>query len=338
MDAGETLVPTKASTAERQWDTTRVAPHEQFAAWREVVSQAFVPVSVSRRDRGAFPSTVRSHRLGAISVSRIESEPQFVCRTELEIAADTGDVFFLNMPLNTVVSASQHNRRARLSPGDFVLIDGSQTFELEFAKRFEQISLAIPRETLSPLIGSPEDVTARSVSGRSGIGAVAAATIKAIARTSTGLSRHEARTLNDHVVGLVALAVGSVQSAPPATGRPLLVRAILDQIKQHHDDPCLSPEVVARRIGISVSYLHRLMTGHGTSFGRSLLAHRLQECRSDLEDPQRLHWKIAEIGVHHGFADPGYFARAFRQSYGLTPREHRRAALGDGHRIQGPSV
>lgn len=320
-----------ASTAERQWDTTRVASHEQFAVWREVVGQAFVPVSVTRTDRGPFPSTVRSCRVGAISVSRIESEPQVVRRTELQIAADPGDVFFLNMPLSTVVSASQHNRRARLSPGDFVLIDGSHTFELEFVKRFAQISLALPRETLAPLLGSPEEVTARSVSGTSGVGAIAAAAIKAIARTNSGLSRHEAQALNDHVVGLVALAVGGVQSAPLPAGRPLLARAILDQIRQHHDDPCLSPDVVARRIGISVSYLHRLMTEHGMSFGRLLLAHRLQECRRDLEDPRRLHWKLAEIGAHHGFADPAYFARAFRRRYGLTPREHRQSVLGDGH-------
>lgn len=327
MDGGEKFVPAGASTAERRWDTTRLAPNEQFAVWREVVGEAFVPVSVSRAEPGPFPSTVRSYRVGAISVSQIESEPQVVRRTDHEIAADPGDVFFLNLPLDLGASVSQHSRHARLSPGDFVLVDGSHEFELEFTKRFSQISLALPRETLTPLVANPEEATALSVSGVSGVGAVAAATIKSLARASVGLSRHEARALTEHLVGLIALALGSVRVASPSLGRSLLVQAVIDQIRQHHDDPQLSPEVVAQRVGISVSYLHRLMAERGASFGRSLLAYRLEQCHRDLHDPGRIHWKIAEIGVHHGFEDPAYFARAFKRRYGHTPREHRRLAV-----------
>ena len=321
-------MPARASTAERLWDTKRVASNEQFAVWREVVGQAFVPVSVSRAEAGPFPSTVRSSRVGAISVSLIESEAQLVRRTDHEIAAHRGDVFFLNLPLTAGASASQHSRHAYLSPGDFVLIDGSHAFELEFTRRFAQISLALPSETLAPLLANPEEATALAVSGGSGVGAVAVATIKAVARANAGLSRHEARALTDHLLGLIALAVGSVHSAPPSLGRSLIAHAVLDQIRQHHDDPSRSPEVVARRVGISVSYLHRLMAERGASFGRSLLAYRLEQCRRDLEDPGRVHWKIAEIGVHHGFEDPAYFARAFKLRYERTPREHRRAAVG----------
>jgi AraC-like DNA-binding protein len=32
---------------------------------------------------------------------------------------------------------------------------------------------------------------------------------------------------------------------------------------------------------------------------------------------------ISEIAVAVGFEDSNYFSRAFKRSYGLTPREHR---------------
>lgn len=321
-------MPAGASTAERHWGTAQVAPPEQFAVWQEVVGQAFVPVSVSRREPGPFPSSVRSHRVGAIAVSRIESAPQVVRRTAREIAADPGDVFFLNLPLDHGASASQHSRRARLRPGEFVLIDGSREFELEFVERFAQVSLALPRETLLPVLADPDEVTALTISGTSGVGAVAAASIRGVAQAGVGLSRDEARSLTQHLVGLIALALGSVRAAPPTAGRALLAQAVLDQIRQHHDDPRLNPEFVARRVGISVSYLHRLMGERGASFGRSLLAYRLEQSRRDLEDATRTHWKIAEIGIQHGFEDPAYFARAFKLRYGRTPRQHRRLTLG----------
>lgn len=334
MDRGERFTTAGASTAERRWETAQVAPDEQFHVWQEVVGQAFVPVSVARCEPGPFPSSVRSCRVGAVAVSRIESEPQVVRRTARDIATHPGDVFFLNLPLGHGASASQHSRQARLRPGEFVLIDGSHEFELEFGERFAQISLALPRDTLLPVLAHPDDATALSICGTSGVGAVAAAAIRAIAEAGVGLSRHEARSLTEHLVGLIALAVGSVRSAPPSAGRFLLAQAVIDQIRQHHDNPGLNPEFVARRVGISVSYLHRLMAEHGASFGRAVLAYRLEQSRRDLEDPARAHWKIAEIGIQHGFEDPAYFARAFKRRYGCTPREHRRLALGNASESQ----
>jgi AraC-like DNA-binding protein len=134
--------------------------------------------------------------------------------------------------------------------------------------------------------------------------------------------------VSDHLAGLVALAVGGLRAPPSSTtGRTLLIQAALDEVERSLGDPELSPSRVAQRLGISTRYLHALFAQRGTSFGRWVLARRLDRGLRDLEDPARAHWTVAAIALENGFADPSYFARAVRARYGASLRELRQAAL-----------
>lgn len=298
---------------------------EQFSFWREVVWEAFVPVALSRPQEGPFHSVVTGWSVGALGVSTITSQPQMVARTDVEIARRRGDVFFLNMPLSPGTSAVQGGRTARLEPGDFVLIDGARPFELGFERPFSQISLMLPLDALAPILADPGSMTAVRIPGSTGVGAVAAGAIRGLASAQGSFNHHEARTVTDHLTGVIALAAGGVSTPPRSGSRALLLQAALDEVERSLADPELSPARVASAVGISTSYLHRLFADHGPSFGRWLLTRRLDRCHRDLADPARRHWTVAQIAAHHGFRDPSYFARAFKAHYGMTPGQARRA-------------
>jgi AraC family transcriptional regulator, positive regulator of tynA and feaB len=310
---------------ERAWTTTVLPQREQFAFWRDVVWQAFVPVALSRPDEGGFASTCATRRVGPMGMAWIASQGQSVSRTESQIKRNAGDVFFLNMPLSGGASASQDGRTAQLRSGDFVLVDSARPFELSFEREFEQISFTLPHDALAPLLAAPSEVTGVRIPGDRGVGAVAAAAIRALATATGPLSTREERGLTDQVVGLVALAIGGLRRAPVGPGRTLLLQAALDEIERSLDDPALSPDRVAQRLNISVRYLHKLFAERGTTFGRSVLARRLERCHRDLGDPGARHSTVAEIAYRHGFGDSAHFARAFKARYGMTPGERRRA-------------
>lgn len=307
----------------RMWSTDRLPEPEQFPFWREVVWDAFVPVSLSRGDDGRFASSVSARSVGAIGVSRIASQPQSVARTPALIERRAGDVFFLNMPLSEGSSASQGGRTASLRSGDFVLVDSARPFQLRFRRPFRQISLMLPHESLAPLLAAPWEATATSIPGDRGVGAVAAGAIKALATARGPFDRHAARALTNQIAALVVLAVGGLQPRAVSAGRALLLQAALDEIERSLGDPELSPARVAERVGISTRYLHSLFADRGPSFGRWLLARRLDQCRCDLDDPIKGHWTIAEIACQRGFHDPSYFARAFKAHYGVSPSGYR---------------
>jgi AraC family transcriptional regulator, positive regulator of tynA and feaB len=316
----------------RSWSTAAVPESEQFAFWREVVWQAFVPVSLRRDREGPFLGAVTARYIGSVGVSTIESDQQSVTRTHDQVQRQRGDVYFLNLPFTEGSSACQGGRTARLSPGDFTIVDGSRPFDLNFERGFSQLSLMLPHDVLAPKLAAPNEITAVRVRGDSGVGAIASATLRSLSRSIETFDRFTAHALIDQVAGLVALALGRVETPRSRASRALLRQAVLDEIERSLGDSQLSPALVAERIGISTRYLHQLLADRGPSFGRWVLIRRLERCHRDLTDPARAHWTIAELAIHHGFNDPSYFARAFRSRYGIAPREVRRRELA-GARI-----
>lgn len=304
------------------WDTTRLGEQEQFAYWRDVVWEAFVPVSLKRHDDGPFVSSVAARSIGPIGLSRICSEAQSVSRTVGDIGRGPGEVFFVNLPLSEGTSASQHGRAARLRAGDFTIVDSEHPFQLEFTNRFDQISLAVPKEVLSPMLDSPRAATALRIRGDRGLGSVAGAAIRDVAAKPADLCRRDGRALADHLLALICLALRGLRGRQTAhTG--LLLQAAVDEVDASLGDPGLNPTSVAARLAISVRYLHKLFADEGTTFGRWVLHRRLESARDNLERSHEDPPSITQVAVRNGFGDPAYFTRTFKKAYQVTPSEYR---------------
>lgn len=310
---------------QRAWTTTVLPETDQFPFWREVVWEAFVPVTLSKGDGAGFAGSVGASRIGPVGVAAITSDAQVVERTTADVRRRAGDVFFLNMPLRGHSTVSQDGRSAELDPGDFAVVDGTRPFSLRFDSGFEQLSLMLPHELLMPLLAAPEAITGRAVRGDTGLGAVASGALRPFFE-GVAVDSAMARPLAERLASLIALSLGS--GAAASGSRAALTQAALDEVERSLGDSELTPATVAARVGISTRYLHQLFSARGPSFGRWLLGRRLECCRADLADPELAHWTIGEIGWRNGFADPSYLARAFRRAYGVSPGEHRRTTAG----------
>jgi AraC family transcriptional activator of tynA and feaB len=132
------------SAHQRAWTTTVLPESEQFHFWREVVWEAFVPVTLSREEGAGFVGSVGASQIGPLGVAAIASEAQVVERTTTDVCRRAGDVFFLNLPLRGTSTVAQDGRVAELRSGDFAVVDGTRPFSLEFGGSFEQLSLNLP--------------------------------------------------------------------------------------------------------------------------------------------------------------------------------------------------
>jgi len=92
-------------------------------------------------------------------------------------------------------------------------------------------------------------------------------------------------------------------------------------VRAHLQSPSLGPEMLCRLVGMSRSNLYRLLEPQGgvTSY---IQHHRLMEARRRLSDSGNAQ-PVAVIAHDLCFADLSTFSRAFRASFGISPREMR---------------
>jgi len=100
---------------------------------------------------------------------------------------------------------------------------------------------------------------------------------------------------------------------------------VKEDVSRNLADAELNIASVARRQGVTPRYIQRLFEREGTTFGRFLREERLASARAALETC--LQRSIAAIAFDCGFGDLSHFNKAFRQRYGVTPRDIRASAL-----------
>lgn len=142
------------------------------------------------------------------------------------------------------------------------------------------------------------------------------------------------RAIATHVHDLASLLAGATGDAAHLAqqrgGRAARLAQVRADIDAHLTDPALSAAAVARRMGVSPRYVHRLLdeAGEGQSFSALVMEQRLALAARLLADPRLAGRTIAAIAFDAGFGDLSYFNRCFRLRYGMTPSDARARAGG----------
>lgn len=103
------------------------------------------------------------------------------------------------------------------------------------------------------------------------------------------------------------------------------VKRVREAIEQNLTDVNFTVEKLSRLVFMSHSQLHRKLDAlTGCSPNKFIRMIRLKKAKELLLNPNN---SIASIALDCGYNDPGYFARVFKQEYGVAPQEWR---LGNG--------
>ncbi|HYA53409.1 MAG TPA: hypothetical protein VEG33_19845, partial [Streptosporangiaceae bacterium] len=135
--------------------TTRdVAPPDRLAAWRELVSRAFIPLTITPLGGGSrpapFEASVTARDLGGVRVWRVTGSPMSAERGRRHIRAAAAGDYLLAVHGAGAAHASQDGRETDLGPGDFTLLDSARPYSITFRAqaRFAHLIYQIPRASL----------------------------------------------------------------------------------------------------------------------------------------------------------------------------------------------
>lgn len=99
------------------------------------------------------------------------------------------------------------------------------------------------------------------------------------------------------------------------------VKRVREAIENHLADTAFTVEQLCKMVFMSHSQLHRKLDAlTGCSPNKFIRIIRLNKAKELLKNPAS---SIASIALDCGYNDPGYFARVFKQEYGVTPQDWR---------------
>jgi AraC-like DNA-binding protein len=306
--------------------TTNDSPGpRRLALWQDIVCDVYVGLDCTSDLGSAFRGSVTHTPLGATICSEVCSDRQRVLRTPSRIARAEQEFVLIALGRDRAGGVVQDGRETLIHPGQFALYDTTRPYELHFDTAFRQTVFKVPRDMLKRRIGATDALTAISF-GDGPLQKLAFDFVHRLCASADGIAEAHASRLADQAIDLVAMALADRLAAgrlPASTHRSALLYRLKAHIRAHLADPELSLSGTAAALGISPRYVNDLLSDDGTSFQRYLLGERLAQCRRDLSARALAHRNISEIAFSWGFNNVSHFGRAFREQFGVSPREWR---------------
>jgi AraC-like DNA-binding protein len=309
--------------------TDAVAQRERMAYWTDVICDVYVQLDCDSPASSDFSGSIERDVLAGLEVSVVESRAQHVRRTPRQIAKASEDYFLVSIQDRGRGAVRQDGRSALLQPGDFALYDSTRPYELLFDGDFRQLVLMVPGQSLRTQVRHAEQLTATAVSGTRGAGHLLLQMVDFVRREAGLLPPVCAPAVAD---GLLHVLVAALRTLPPESlpALPELAAYHLERIKayvrEHLRDPALNVGRIGAALRLSSGHLHRLFQNEPMPLAHYIWRQRLEACHRDLADSRHARRSISDIDFGWGFNDAAHFSRAFRERYGLSPREWRTAA------------
>lgn len=313
-------------------DADALPAGERAEAIRDLIWSTVVRVEIDHHpEPGKIHAQGLIHQLGALNLCSVRSNATTVTRTS-RLARDPDDAYiFLGMQLSGSSMVVQRGREALLRPGDMAVYDTRRPYTLVNARGIHQHFFRLPLHHLALHEKVVDAVTATRLDRARPLASVTAQHLRQLAAHGDRLTAREADAAAASAIGLVRALLVAQTSDTVAAHEYLdatLELRVLHYLRAHLHDPALSASRIAEAHHVSVRHLYRVLERSGVSLGDWLRHNRLEGARRALADPGESR-TIAAIAHQWGFTDATHFGRAFKATYGVTPRRWR-AAGRDG--------
>lgn len=298
-----------------------MSDHEQFDYWRDAICNSYVHLGCESESNNSFYGKIRLERLSDLSLSFVSTSQQTVTRRVNDISQATDAFFLLSLQLSGHGVVQQHQRRAELLPNDFALYSSVSPYSLKFANSFDQLVVQIPRQLLLDRIPNADWLTARTISGASGLGQMISNHMQEFANSIHASELLVQKFMQENLVDLIATGLASINASKIELTHPdqqILLRAKLF-IQSNLSNPYLDRTMVANATGLSVRHLGNAFSKDETSIAAYIRNTRLEKVARDLKDIRFSTQSVSGIAMKWGFNNLQHFSKIFKVKFGQPP-------------------
>lgn len=289
------------------------------------IRQRFFPDPAPQERRLSFTA------MGSCGLSRITAPAHGVMGGRVSRREECPDAVKVLVQVSGNSTFRQDGNRLAMRARSAVIYDPIRPYALINATSVEQFVLQIPREDFGDRVlralSSPVFLPADQGGQMMTLSALIRTTGETAPALAPELRAVLGQSLTAFAQGLVGEHFRTDMIASMDNGSLILLRERIKAfVARHLTDPDLSNELIARKMGCSVRYLHRAFEAEQTTLQKMIWTMRLEMSRSLLRSPSSAAPSISEIALRCGFSSSSHFSRTFRQRFGMSPHEARTVA------------
>lgn len=303
---------------------TRSIPFERLEDLEAALSPVSAQLAVGQSGETGFRATVG--RVNGLVVADIEGPPCSVRRDARSILPTDPDILKISLLRRGRAAVDQDGRQCRLRPGDLVAYDPSRPYELHALDNFRSTIVAIPRSRLGANAELISQQSACALPTGTGLRTLVSSCLSGLAANLD----HASYAVGMHVAEALICCIVSAFADQPLWRADLdaeLCDRIFAYCLSNLADPGLSVTSVADVHGISVRYVHKVMSRRGITMAAWIRRERMYRIHRDLSNPALAHRTNAQIAARWGILDPAHLGRALSAEFGQTAKQIRLAAL-----------
>ncbi|MEE1794487.1 AraC family transcriptional regulator [Streptomyces sp. BE308] len=230
----------------------------------------------------------------------------------------------LLLPVTGEMVMRQGDQELRLVPGAGCLVTFATPFELRQDVSARALIMSIAAQEVNGRLNRSSPLTA-AIDLASGLGRVVGDMLTGLHEERDTLTTGQFDAVSDRLVELLCmLAAGD--DRPTAPGHLTDVETMVRRyIREHAADPGMTGITVAQALGWSLRQVQLALQHSGTTPRELIREERLRLVRDRLAAPAYRHMTITELAYASGFSSSSALSTAFRQRFGVCPREVRHA-------------
>ncbi len=303
-------------------DLGLLPPEERYPIWKESISVMFDANWTPAHHGQHFDASVETAHLGQLLVALTASCAQGFNRPPWLIKRDALDHCLVQVYRRGRTCGDWGALRSSASEtGDILFLDMAQPI-ISRADDFENLTLVMPRALLTSKLGAPERFHGLRLPRDSALGALLSQHLHTLWRVTATATAEEAQAMAAGVTELVGAYFKDPQTVSHEE-HPGVSLALRESIRSYIDrmlhTPELTPDHLAQHFCISRSYLFVLFRPLG-GVAAYIRRRRLARAHALLSHATP-GTKIIDVCVAVGFSSTAHFSRAFRDHFGVAPRE-----------------
>ncbi|CAB3751920.1 AraC family transcriptional regulator [Paraburkholderia humisilvae] len=267
------------------------------------------------------PSTIDIVHAGQTEIASVSAAWQSLSPILHRVSAPwNGEHVLVKIVQSGLMSIEQRQQTTTFGPGDIAVLDPQHMFNQSIGERTRVLALCIPKSALRERGLRHRFPTVSCPNPESPDVGVVREFVLYMASQARKASEPLLARLGDQCLDLLDVLVNHRDRSGPVRSSAVTALRAKQVIARSLGDPELCIARIAAELNMSPRSLARALQADGLSAMRYAWSLRLEHAARLL--PGATQGEIKTIAHQCGFASPAHFSRAFKERYGMTPREY----------------